>query len=171
MAATAGLDRQLIGECRVADEQIGAARQLHGGVARACIDAEAHLPPAARLPEDLVRHHAAAVFELDRLAALQATEERALGNPEIARHINVETARFLRLDEAEAERLDAMVEGSADDLVILRLDRRTAAELADLELIRKAQAQVASCRIDQTLQSHGSDQGERLVPVRQCQRL
>ncbi len=79
----------------------------------------------AILPHDLLGRDA-----VDRLAALQAAEVRALGDPEGARGLDVEAPGPVVLDEGVAVGLDAVVDrergdhevAEADLLVVLELD-------------------------------------------------
>ena len=115
---------QLFGRERgVVDEPVGAQRRHEDDASGTRIAGDDHLATRAGRPEHLLGLHLSAVRPRDRLAGLEAAEERALRHAERARRLDVEAARPLGFEERVPVGVHAVLDLKGLDSVVAAVER------------------------------------------------
>ena len=91
--------------------------------------------PGRAGPSTCSGFHRSAVGKLDRLAALQASEERSFRDAETLRLLEVEAARARLLDERVPVRRQAVLDGERLDPVVVPRDALSRLQLDERELV------------------------------------
>src|SRR5690606_7909579 len=94
-----------------------------------------HLAARPGRPDDVLGADHPSV-DLDRLAAMQLTEQRALGDAQRSRPLRVEPTQTVVLDQRVAHRSPAVLRGIRHDVVLLPLDAFAGLQLPDRDLER-----------------------------------
>jgi hypothetical protein len=122
-------------EGRLVNEEIRLTRDLEHLERRPRVAGEDDLPARARGSEYLLGTHAASLWEVDGLAALEPSEERALRDAQRARGFEVEATRPRVLDDAVAVGPDTVLDCEGEDPVIAALERVSRRELLQVDVV------------------------------------
>ena len=122
-------------ERRFVDEDVRVLRRLEHRAGCPCVPGEDDLPPGPGRTEHLFGFHRSPVGKLDRLAALQASEERPLRDAETLRLLEVEAPRARLLDERVPVRRQAVLDCERLDPVVLPRDALARLQLDEGQLV------------------------------------
>ena len=117
------------------DEDVCVLRRLEHGAGRPCVAGEDNLSPDPRWTEHLFSVHRRPVGKLDRLAALQASEERSLRDSETLCLLEVEAARARLLDQCVPVRRQAVLDRERLDSVIVPHDALARSQFDERQLV------------------------------------
>ena len=122
-------------ERRFVDEDVRVLRCLEDGAGCPRIAGEDDLPPGPRGTENLPGFHRGPARKLDRLAALQASEERSFRYAETLRLLEVEATRARLLDQRVPVRGQAVLDGERFDPIVLARDALSRLQLDEGQLV------------------------------------
>jgi len=116
------------------DEDVRVLRCLEDGAGCPRVAGEDDLPPGPRGTENLLGFHRGSARKLDRLAALQASEERSFRYAETLRLLEVEATRARLLDQRVPVRGQAVLHGERFDPIVLARDALSRLQLDEGQL-------------------------------------
>ena len=114
-------------EGRLMHEQVGGLCRFEDYPGGPGVSGQDDLPPRSRRAQDPGGVHLVSVCRPNGLARLEAAEERAFGNPEGSRGLDVEAARPLRLDQGIAVRVHTVLDLEGADAVVTPIELVTRA--------------------------------------------
>jgi hypothetical protein len=125
----------LRGEGRLVDEHVSLVRRLEHRTGGPGVPREHDLASRPRRPQHVLRAHHAPLPQLDRLARLEPSEERALRDAERQRALDVEAPWPWALDERVTVRRDAVLDLEGSDPVVAPLDGVARNEFHEVDLV------------------------------------
>ena len=126
--------------------------------------------PGRAGPSTCSGFHRGSARKLDRLAALQASEERSLRDAETLRLLEVEATRARLLDQRVPVRGQAVLDGERFDPIVLARDALSRLQLDEGQLVAEP-PEDAPQNPEEIVEPRGAVHGQRHLPAPERKRL